>query len=443
MTRATPVGLPPHDDRDAVVAWVRDHLGHLVCDPEDGGASARWRGGDTAARRALAELDVNGYARRRNEVWPMHHRGATGVSPYVRHGLITLAELWEAAADAPERDRDKYRDELLWQEYARHLYARTGARSADDLRHRPSDQASSPGAVQSGPHANPFDDDLECIRRTVAELHTDGWLVNQTRMWLASHWAVRHEVDWQRGEDHFFRHLLDGSRAANRLGWQWTAGRLTGSAYGFSRRQVERRAPDWCATCPRAHDCPIEQWPTEPALERTERHDVTLARHGGADDEAGPITPESATGAALDAVWLTAESLTNNDPARRANPDLPAVFVFDEPLLGRLRLSTKRLVFLTECLTDPGLADAGIEVHLGDPVEVLSGVRLATTFTPVPGGRRRRAALDVRELHPWPWLRRPDSTPVTSFSAWRRSDPANRAARRPSRAQRSSRSRRS
>lgn len=417
MSSDGPLPLPPHDDREAVVAWVRERLGHLACDSPDGGASPRFRGGDGAARRALADLDVRRYAGRRNEVWPESARGATALSPYVRHGLITLPELWEAVSAAPERDRNKYRDELLWQEYARHLYARVGAASGDDLRHRPT----TPTRPLRSDGPSPFDDDMVCVRRTVDELETDGWLVNQTRMWLASHWSVRRGVEWQAGEDHFFRHLLDGSRAANRLGWQWTAGRLTGSAYGFSRRQVERRASGWCTSCARRHDCPIEQWPAETVLEEVGSTGATLRRIGAdaAAHEAGPLTPMTGPGA--DTVWLTAESLTGRDPARRAHPDLPAVFVFDEPLLARLRLSTKRLVFLAECLADPALADTGLEVHLGDPVELLTARRLATTFTPVPGGHRRRVALDVRALHPWPWLRRPAGGPVGSFSAWRRS----------------------
>ena len=51
-------------------------------------------------------------------------------------------------------------------------------------------------------------------------------------------------------------------------------------------------------------------------------------------------------------MWLTAESLGDADPALAAHPGLPAVFVFDEPLLRRLALSGKRLVFLAETLAD-------------------------------------------------------------------------------------------
>ncbi len=114
-----------------------------------------------------------------------------------------------------------------------------------------------------------------------------------------------------------------------------------------------------------------------------------------------------------DTVWLTAESLGDTDPALAAHPDLPAVFVFDEPLLRRLRLSGKRLVFLAETL-----AELGCDVHLGDPVAELAGRRLAVTFAPVPGFARRSARLDVAALHPWPWLRRPGSGSLRSFSAW-------------------------
>jgi deoxyribodipyrimidine photo-lyase len=112
-------------------------------------------------------------------------------------------------------------------------------------------------------------------------------------------------------------------------------------------------------------------------------------------------------------VWLTAESLGTDDPALTAHPDVPAVFVFDEPLLATLRLSGKRLVFLAEAL-----AELDAEVHLGNPRTELAGRRLATTWTFAPGWKTRSAALDITALHPWPWLRRPGSGSLRSYSAW-------------------------
>jgi len=404
--------LPPAHDVAAAERFVADHLGGLVTG--EVAASPRFRGGQAAADAALAALDVTGYAARRNEVWPVERRGATAVSPYVRHGLLTLPELWTAVADAPPRDRSKYRDELMWQEYARHLYARLGGATRDGLRHT---LAGTPRPVASATAPDdPWDRSMACLDLTVGELERDGYLVNQTRMWLASHWAVRQGADWRDGEDRFFRHLLDGSRAANRAGWQWTIGTANGRPYGFSRWQVTKRAPGLCDTCALKDACPIEDWPDDPVLAAADA-DPLLRHDPDVPTTAGPTHAEVVGDPQV--VWLTAESLGDGDPALVAHPELPAVFVFDAPLLARLQLSAKRLVFLTETLAQ--LAEQReLTVHLGAPTEVLRGRAVAVTWAPVPGLRRRAAELEVVAAHPWPWLHRPHAGPVTSFSAWRR-----------------------
>ena len=397
--------LPTPKPPDAP-AWVATRLEHLASETEVS-ASPRFRGTQVAADTALASLDISGYARRRNEVLPESRRGATALSPYIRHGLLTLPQVWESVADAPSKDRQKFRDELLWQEYARHVYARLGARTGRALRFQPPTEPDG---------SDPWDRSMACVDATVGELERDGWLVNQTRMWLASHWTVRHGANWRDGEDRFFAHLLDGSRAANRLGWQWTIGAGTGKPYGFSRWQVEKRAPKLCAGCARGNDCPIEDWPAERTVAAVDAEPL-LSRDPDPASTAGPASIVT-TGAA-EIVWLTAESLGDGDPALANHPELPVVFVFDEPLLAGLRLSSKRLTFITERLAELGQQRA-VEVHLGDPATVLAGRALATTFTPVPKARRLRGELDVVELHPWPWLRRPTVGSISSFSAWRR-----------------------
>ncbi len=387
--------------------WVARYLGDLACDEVT--RSSRFTGGQRAADGALLSFDVAGYAGRRDHVFPVERRGASGLSPYIRHGLLPLPRVWQAVEGGPLRDVRKFRDELLWQEYARHLYARVGHALSDWIRQ----------GVRVEPTwaREPWPRDMACIDRVVAELLEDGWLVNQSRMWMASQWTVRAGADWRGGEDAFFRHLLDGSRAANRAGWQWTIGAITGKAYGFSRRQVELRAPGICGGCPLSDRCPIEEWPAPPILFRVDepqglRHDPDPPR------TSGPSQPELL--GKPTAVWLTAESLGDNDPALRAHPDLPAVFVFDRPLLARLRLSSKRLVFLAETLADLAVRRP-VVVRLGEVAEELAGSHAAVTFAPVPGFRRLRRRIDVAELHPWPWLRRPGGGSVASFSQWRRS----------------------
>jgi deoxyribodipyrimidine photo-lyase len=399
--------LLPTPAPDDVERWVGQHLLDLTCDTEVR-RSGRFVGTQTAADDAVAGLDLSGYARRRNEVLPDHARGATALSPYIRHGFVSLPEASAAPATAPSKDRQKFRDELMWQEYARHVYARLGTRTRDGIRFEPAlDTAAD----------EPWDRTMSCMNTTLAELENDGWLVNQTRMWLASQWTVRHGAGWREGEDRFFTHLLDGSRAANRLGWQWTVGAGTGKPYGFSRWQVEKRAPGLCGACARRDACPVQDWPTERELAAAP-DDSRLSSDDDPTTTAGPARVESTSPA--EAVWLTAESLGDRDPALAANSDLPVVFVYDEPLLRCLRLSSKRLVFLTERLAELA-STRTVDVLRGDPSEVLAGRALATTFAPVPKARRLRDRLDVVELHPWPWLVRPSNGPISSFSAWRRS----------------------
>ena len=396
----TSLPLPVSGDE---VRWVGEHLGHLCCDEPR--RSSRYVGTQAAADAALASFDLNGYASRRSQVLPRSQRGASGLSPWIRHGQLTLSRVW-AALDGPAPDLRKFRDELRWQEYARHLYARLGAATSEPVRRSP--------AVNEGEATDPWDRSMRCVEVNLDELERDGWMVNQTRMWLASQWSVRHGADWREGERHFFTHLLDGSRAANRLGWQWTIGKGASKAYGFSQWQVRRRAPGLYDTCSHQHACPIRDWPDD------QRHasvdaDPRLRSDPDLGQTAGPERAELRS--VPDAVWLTAESLGDDDPALAAHPRLPAVFVFDVPLLDGLRLSSKRLVFLVDRLAELGTV-RDLEVHVGDPVELLAGRPLATTFAPVPGWRRRARSLNLAELHPWPWLERPRSGSVASFSAW-------------------------
>ncbi|MDJ0849960.1 MAG: FAD-binding domain-containing protein [Myxococcota bacterium] len=408
MSDETRLALP-EEGPDAAARFVDAHLASLCGDAA--GPSPRFRGGQTAADAALARFDVKGYASRRNEVWPPGRRGASALSPYIRHGLLTLPRVWAHVAGGPSRDVRRFRDELLWQEYARHLYARLGERTREALR------AESPPGEGGRFADDPWPRDMACMELTLEELERDGWLVNQTRMWLASQWGVRAGAVWQEGEEHFFRHLLDGSRAANRLGWQWTVGTGTGRPYGFSRWQVRKRAPGLCDGCALRERCPIEGWPDDEGGTALPAP-AALARDPDLARTRGPLEPVEL--GAPEAVWLTAESLGHDDPALRAHPELPAVFVFDAPLLGRLRLSRKRLVFLVETLADLA-RQRELELHLGRPAQLLAGRPLAATFTPVPGWRRLAGVLELAVVHPWAWLVEPHPRSLASFSAWRKS----------------------
>lgn len=367
-----------------------------------GGGRSRIRGGQSAADVALANLDISGYAGARSQVLPRENRGATVLSPYIRHNLLTLPQVWNSVEGAPSRDREKYRDELLWQEYARHVYARLGARLFSNLRYT----LDQPRIETDG------DEELQCIQTVQAELEEDGWLVNQTRMWLASHWAVRQGLPWLEGQENMYRELIDGSRAANLLGWQWTAGSATGKPYGFARWQVEKRAPGLCATCAFADECPIEEFP-EPRDLVEDAREPLLDCDPDLEQTTGPMAPMRHR--TPDVVLLTVDSLGDADPALIANPDLPVVFVFHAEALRKLQLSAKRILFTLETLQD--LAQRrDLQVFLGNPATFVADNRVAVTHAPVPSFR---ALTDVAEVHPFPWLIPPHPHTIRSFSAWR------------------------
>jgi len=300
--------------------------------------------------------------------------------------------VWNEVRDADKYDRFRFQGELLWQDYSRHWYALYGNATSSPVL---SEQVR---AVKDWPH-EPWWPDMECMKETVAELHVDGWCVNQTRMWLASQHSVRARAPWQSGENEMFVHLLDGSRAANRFGWQWSAGTSRSRGGGFARQQVIKRAPDFCKRCKLQDACPIAGYAkTEP---RARVEPPAIIEPNVAFGPSAPIEHADPT-----YVWLTAESLGDADPALVAHPELPVGFVFDESLLAKLRLSGKRLVFLAETLADLGQR-RDLTLFRGDPLDFISAERTATTFAPVPGFRRLAAAAEIAVLHPWEWLRPP------------------------------------
>lgn len=365
-------------------------------------------GGQTAANEALANLDITRYANSRNQVLPQSSRGATMLSPYIRHNILTLQQVSDAVGTAPYQDKEKFRGELLWQEYNRHLYARVGVRLFENLRFEA--DAMSPG--------DGWNRDMLCIDEVLNELETDGWLVNQTRMWLASHWTVRNKVGWVSGQERMFKELLDGSRAANLLGWQWTVGAGTGKPYGFAKWQVDKHAPGLCSRCSLKSSCPIAEFPEEMTLS----HSASYERLETDPDLAatrGPVMPELNRSAEY--VLLTIDSLGDADPAMNAHPELPVVFVFNEPALRKLQLSSRRIAFYLQTLQDLS-ARRDVRVFLGDPYEFAKDHPVAVTFAPVPSFQKFK---NLAEVYPYPWFRMPHGGSVKSFSSWRKSFPKN------------------
>ncbi len=410
--RSLPVPAP---GRAAAEAFVTTHLAHLVdrrAAANQPLSSARFRGGQRAADEALARFQIDGYHHAMDVAYPQRHRTGSGLSPWIRNGLLPLGRLWDHVADGPPGDVAAFRGSLLRLERARLRYAGAAVSVATP---GPATAVAPVGhRIIGGPGLSAgWDRQMGCVDGALDELADDGWIPASPRQWLAQLCDGGSEVD-------LYRHLLDGARAVTPLAW---AAARAGAP--VSRWQVERLAPGLCASCDLVTACPIDhEWPTllAPALGSpdpstpagaTASPGPPDARATTADDHdplpalgaaaLGPDTPQAGGGGAPEAVWVTAESMGDADPALAAHPDLPAVFVFDEPLLAGLRLAPRRLVFLVEHVSDLATRRP-VEVWLGSPPAVLADRAVAVTFTPVPGWHRRQARISPVMIHPWPWL---------------------------------------
>ncbi len=411
-------------DRASLLALIRESLPHLPGEPsgDDG-----FVGGRRAASARLATIDPAAYGRSRNFL----DGAVTKLSPWIRHGVLSLAEIRDRAMARVERpeDAEKLVSELGWRDYWRRVHARLGDAIGRDLE--------PPAATPRNPRLDRMPQDvlsastgMPCVDAFVRQLHETGWLHNHARMWLAS-WLVHvRGVRWQAGADWFLEHLLDGDPASNHLSWQWVAGTFSAKPYLFNRENLERYSgAAHCRTCPLLGRCDVEGSYEDLAARLF--HPATAA-------EARPSlkikpTPvwqvaSSAPSAGPALAWLTLDSASESGPAAAAFPQSPRIFVLDPAWLESERPTLKRVLFLFECLAEiPNLT-----VVLGDPGEAVAAEaesvgagRVAVADTPCPRSRTHAEAIGRRvhvEVVPWPRFvddRRVDD--LTRFSRyWRK-----------------------
>jgi deoxyribodipyrimidine photo-lyase len=166
--------------------------------------------------------------------------GTSGLSPYLRFGMLSARQAVWAAREAEELTKDikanrgaeTWLNELIWREfyaailyhfpYVRRVAFRPGLRNIawrDDI--------DGMNAWVEGQTGNPV------VDAAMRQLNATGWMHNRARMITASFLTKDLLIDWRQGERYFMQHLLDGDPAANNGGWQWTAGTGTDAAPYF------------------------------------------------------------------------------------------------------------------------------------------------------------------------------------------------------------------
>lgn len=213
-------------------------------------------GGRSAALARLSSFDAAAYAQTRNHI----DGGVSGLSPYLRHGVITLPEAARHAIARFGNAARKFVSELGWRDYFRRVWAARG----DDIHQ----------AIESPKVAlrdAPLPDDIKrgttglaCMDAFAQQLQQTGYLHNHARMWFASYVIHHRGVDWHEAATWFERQLLDGDVASNHLSWQWIGSTFSAKPYVFDRSNLSRFTSDrFCTGCARAASCPFEAHPAQ------------------------------------------------------------------------------------------------------------------------------------------------------------------------------------
>ena len=182
------------------------------------------------------------YARDRNHDTGASRDNVSGLSPYLRHRLLTEREVVAAVLERhPLSSAEKFVQEVFWRTYWKGWLEQrpeVWRRYRRDLA-----ELLPPGGSPSHDYEEAIAGrtGIDAMDAWVHELFDTGYLHNHTRMWFASIWIFTLGLPWQLGADFFYRHLLDGDAASNTLSWRWVAGLQTaGKTYLATASNISR-----------------------------------------------------------------------------------------------------------------------------------------------------------------------------------------------------------
>lgn len=165
------------------------------------------------------------YAAGRNtDPGPGAPSAVSGLSPYLRHRLVSETEVISAVIARHGADgAEKFIQEVFWRLYWKgwlELRPSLWTSYKQRLAALREDAALSLRAMQ----AARGETGIGCFDAWARELVQTVTLHNHTRMWFASIWCFTLKLPWLLGADFFFQHLLDADAASNLLSWRWVAG---------------------------------------------------------------------------------------------------------------------------------------------------------------------------------------------------------------------------
>jgi len=194
----------------------------------------------------FAENSGRHYADHRNhDLGPDDRTNVSTLSPYLRHRLVTEAEVCAAAMEAHgPRSAERFLQEVGWRTYWKgwlelrpqiwRSYFTEVRSDLDDLQRDPALRDRYERAIDGRAG-------IVCFDAWAKELVEIGYLHNHARMWFASIWIFTLKLPWALGADFFMRHLLCGDPASNTLSWRWVAGLQTrGKTYQATAENISK-----------------------------------------------------------------------------------------------------------------------------------------------------------------------------------------------------------
>ncbi len=352
-------------------------------------------GGRIEALQRLHAYDPAAYGRTRN-----HLSGTVShLSPYLRHGMLSLVEVREHLRQAhgsdPERVAEFFR-QLAWRDFFEKVLAWYGRELEGDIeepKHSVARSARIPLDVLKG------DTGLPCVDGMLHDLFTDGYLHNHARLWFAAYLCHFRGMRWQEGARLFRQHLYDGDEASNSASWQWVEGTFASKPYFMNKQNVATfSGGKWCDTC--RVKCPFDAayetlqhrlfgGNVAPLATREPPAPAPIASPAPPPVDDTPLSP------ATDLVWVHDAAMSWDDVALKANPAAAVAFVFDEPALRAEPWATHRLAFVMDGLDDlfARLPNPTKLTLIGDPAERLAALAHKLGAT----------TIHVSE-HPNPWV---------------------------------------
>jgi len=156
----------------------------------------------------------------------------SGMSPYLKLGVVHPRTLLHDLVHGNGADVDRYVTELAWREFYADVLHHHPTSVWEDLRPELARMAydDEPDLVEAWRQGRTG---VPLVDAGMRQLLSTGWMHNRVRMVTASFLIKHLHTRWQVGAQHFLDHLIDADLASNQHGWQWVAGTGTDAAPYF------------------------------------------------------------------------------------------------------------------------------------------------------------------------------------------------------------------